>query len=246
MAGAAAGDGRGVRERGINSDRLADPGRPRRQGMPGHERFMPRKPLQGAGDRPGLKRQRRPGGRQRPSANAEQHRRKIRPCAHSTRGRQRTSDPLHFMQPGLQRAAPGERVGAVARALGPPKRATAPCPEAQASALGRRPLGSPSDHHELCHGGGRCDRRARAHHTFGGLLRHGGRAHSGAMEHHTAPLEALLASELQHAAEETRAQLQGLEVADSDFGEWIKAGGSDRRQRPRLQDSFEPGHPKYL
>lgn len=66
------------------------------------------------------------------------------------------------------------------------------------------------------------------------------------MQHETNPLEALLATEFQHATDETRAQLQGLEVADSDFESWLKAGGKDRRRQDRADALFPEGLPKFL
>lgn len=66
------------------------------------------------------------------------------------------------------------------------------------------------------------------------------------MKPNRSPLESLLSEEFQRAKDETRAQLQGLEVQDTDFGEWLQAGGEDRRKRSR--DALTPvqGGPKYL
>jgi len=66
------------------------------------------------------------------------------------------------------------------------------------------------------------------------------------MKTNRSPLESLLAQELQRAKDETRAQLQGLDVQDTDFGEWLKAGGEDRRKGPR--DPLAPAFkgPRFL
>ena len=66
-------------------------------------------------------------------------------------------------------------------------------------------------------------------------------AQSMPMKTNRCPLESLLAEELQRVKDETRAQLTGLDVQDTDFGEWLKSGGEDRRKTPR-----DPSVPEYL
>lgn len=66
------------------------------------------------------------------------------------------------------------------------------------------------------------------------------------MKTNRSPLESLLAEELQRAKDETRAQLKGLDVLDTDFGEWLKAGGEDRRKLPRDPQAPVYKGPRFL
>ncbi|MBH9552664.1 hypothetical protein [Inhella gelatinilytica] len=58
------------------------------------------------------------------------------------------------------------------------------------------------------------------------------------MKANRSPLESLLAGEFRRVQDTTRAQLDGLDVQDSDFHEWLQAGGADRRKSPRRPGAY--------